>query len=66
MLLAEKPLLQNALFRQQEQYLGDEAMTPHLLRQRQPAGHQYARPVDCVEAQDVLANDVVCWPTMLL
>ena len=47
-------------------YLGDEAMTPNLLGKWQAARHEHARPVDRMEAQDVLANDVVCWPAVLL
>lgn len=47
-------------------YLGDEAMTGDCEGQRQPTGHQHARPVHGMEAQDVLAYDVVGWPAMLL
>ena len=48
-----------------ETYLGDEAVTPHPLRQGQATGHEHARPVHRMEAQDVLTNDVVGGPTML-
>ena len=47
-------------------HLGDEAMAPDLGRHRQAAGHEHGRPVDRMEAQDVLAYDVVGWPAVLL
>ncbi len=47
-------------------YLGDEAMSPDSLREGQATGHEHARPVHCMEAQDVLAYDVVARPPMLL
>ena len=47
-------------------YLGDEAMAPDPVRKRQAAGHEHGWPVDSMEAQDVLAYDVVGRPAMLL
>ena len=47
-------------------YLGNEAMAPDPLRERQAARHEHAWPVDCMEAQDVLADDVVGRPAVLL
>lgn len=47
-------------------HLGDEAMTTDCEGQRQPTRHEHAWPVHGMEAQDVLAYDVVGRPAVLL
>lgn len=41
-------------------------MAAHSMRQGQPTGQEHGRPVDSVEAQDVLAYDVGGGPPLLL
>ena len=46
--------------------LGDETMAPDPVGQGQATGHKHGRPVDSMEAQYVLPNDMVCRPAMVL
>ena len=40
-----------------------EAMSEDLLGNGQPGRHEHARPVHCMEAQDILAHNVhIGWP----
>ena len=42
-------------------------MAENLLRERLAESHKHNRPVDCVEAENVLADDVdICRPVLVI